>query len=112
MSTPWLNRLLKQRPQIELIDALEPGLRLKLALEEKPDLILLDINLPGINGYEVLEQLRRHKETDNIPVIAVSANAMPQDIAKGEAVGFNDYITKPINTTALLQTIDAYLKNR
>ena len=104
-------QLLRQRPHIKLLDALEPGIGIKLAIQEKPDLILLDINLPGMNGYEALEQLKKHKDTNNIPVIAVSANAMPQDITKGEAAGFNDYITKPINTTTLLETIDSYLKN-
>ena len=105
-----MSQLLKQRPQIRWIDALEPGAGIKLALKEKPDLILLDINLPGMNGYEVIEQLKKHKDTNNIPVIAVSANAMPQDIAKGTAAGFDDYITKPINTTTLLETIYTYLK--
>ncbi|MCW8909709.1 MAG: response regulator, partial [Gammaproteobacteria bacterium] len=83
----------------------------KLATKIKPDLIMLDINLPGMSGYEVLEQLKKHNETNNIPVIAISANAMPQDISKGKEAGFDDYITKPVDTNILLKTIDSYLTN-
>ena len=85
-------------------------LGLELAEEINPDVILLDINLPGIDGFEVLKRLRKNNKTCNTPVIAISANAMPKDIEKGMEAGFDDYITKPINIQALLCAVDDKLK--
>ena len=96
---------------IHMWSAHEPVLGLALAQEHKPDLILLDINLPGLSGYDVLKQLRQHESTRNIPVFAISANAMPKDIEKGLAAGFNDYITKPIDINALIKSVSNGLKN-
>ena len=101
--------LQKKRPQLRLLQAIEPHIGLSLAHAQHPDLILLDINLPEINGYEVLQRLRADPETCNIPVIAISANAMADDLAKGKAAGFSDYLTKPIDIHALLACIDQYL---
>ena len=102
-------QLLGRRPDIHMWSAHEPLLGLELAAEHKPDLILLDINLPGMDGFEVLKQLRQQEATSNTPVIAISANAMPVDIEKGLQAGFDDYITKPIDVTALLHTVDMKL---
>ncbi|RDH84583.1 MAG: hypothetical protein DIZ80_03705 [endosymbiont of Galathealinum brachiosum] len=104
-----VNQLLSRRSNIHMWSAPEPLLGLELAAEHKPDLILLDINLPGMDGYEVLKQLKLREITRNIPVIAISANAMPRDIEKGAKAGFDDYITKPINVTTLLETVDKKL---
>ena len=101
-----VTQLLGRRPNIHLWSAHEPLLGLELAMEHKPDLILLDINLPGMNGFEVLNHLRQKDVTRDIPVIAISANAMPRDIEKGIEAGFDDYITKPIDVVALLQAVD------
>ena len=87
----------------------EPLLGLDLAMEQKPDLILLDINLPGMNGFEVLKHLRQRDVTRNTPVIAVSANAMPKDIERGLEAGFDDYITKPFSVRELKSRIQAVL---
>ncbi|MDH5518214.1 MAG: response regulator [Gammaproteobacteria bacterium] len=95
--------------KIYMWSAHEPLLGLELALEHKPNLILLDINLPGMDGFEVLKRLRQNQLTANIPVIAISANAMPSDIDKGLDAGFDDYITKPINVVALINAVDAKL---
>ena len=100
-----VTRLLSRLPNIHMWSAHEPLLGLELATEHQPDLILLDINLPGINGFEVLEHLRARDETQSIPVIAISANAMPQDISKGLNAGFDDYITKPINISSFLTKV-------
>lgn len=78
---------------------------LELAEKEIPDLILLDINLPGMNGLEVFSRLQDNAKTNRIPVIAVSANAMEKDIETARAAGFTDYITKPINIKNFLDTI-------
>jgi len=88
----------------------EPLLGLELAAENNPDLILLDINLPGMDGFEVLKLLRQRDVTRNTPVIAISANAMPKDIERGMKAGFDDYITKPINIQTLLTAVDDKLK--
>lgn len=102
-------QLLGRRPNIHLWSAHEPFLGLELAAEHKPDLILLDINLPGMDGYEVLRELRKREATVNTPVLAISANAMPKDIEKGMAAGFDEYITKPIDVKQLLNAVEAVL---
>jgi len=84
-------------------------LGLELAVAHKPDLILLDINLPGMDGFAVFEILRQREATKNTPVIAISANAMSKDIDRGLKAGFDDYITKPINVMKLLEVLDATL---
>lgn len=92
-----MSQILGDFTNVELVTAHNGELGLELAEAHKPDLILLDINLPGIDGFKVLERLKNGKETKAIPVIAVSAAAMPKDIAHGLEAGFKDYVTKPIN---------------
>ena len=72
----------------------------------RPDLVLVDMQLPDFDGYEVLRQLRSHAETAAIPCIALSANAMPDDIARGLAAGFDDYWTKPIKFKPFIEALD------
>ena len=67
------------------------------AIALRPDLVLIDMQLPDFDGFEVLRQLRAHPDTTAIPCVALSANAMPQDIATAMAAGFDDYWTKPID---------------
>ena len=105
------NLIRRRRPGIKLISAHNGELGLSLAQAQPPDLIMLDIGLPGMNGYELLERLRDQPRTRGIPVFAVSANAMPQDIEKGLAAGFERYLTKPLNMNELLGTLDALLGN-
>ena len=100
-----VEQILSQHNNIKVINAPGPALGLELATAHQPDLIILDINLPGMNGYEVLKTLHLHNETCNIPVIAVSANAMPKDIKKGQDAGFYRYITKPVDVKELLITL-------
>jgi len=102
-------QLLGRIEHIEMLSAHEPMLGLELATEHKPDLILLDINLPGMDGFGVLSQLRQREATQHIPVIAISANAMPKDIEKGLAAGFDEYLTKPINIVELFEIIETRL---
>lgn len=104
-----VTQLLDRQPNIHLWSAHEPLLGFELAAEHKPDLVLLDINLPGMDGFEVFKQLRQREATCDIPVIAISANAMPEEIEKGLKAGFDDYITKPIDVTALLNAVDKAL---
>ena len=104
-----ISQVLARRPNIHLWSAHEPLLGLELAAEHKPDLIMLDINLAGMDGYGVLKHLRQREATRNTPVIAISANAMPRDIEKGLDAGFDGYITKPIDLGALLEAVDKVL---
>lgn len=95
--------------QYNFISSTEPEHGLKLAYETIPDLILLDIKMPVMDGFEVLGFLRDDPRTQHIPVIAVSANAMAEDIENGYAAGFNAYITKPIDMSVTIATIKKLL---
>jgi len=72
--------------------------------------ILMDINLPGISGFQALEILRADPATAHIPVVALSANAIPRDIEKGLEAGFFRYLTKPIKVNEFMDTLDVALK--
>lgn len=93
-------------PGVRLLSAMAPGLGLEMARTHKPHLILLDINLPDMDGYAVMQCLREHPATRGIPVIAVSANAMPRDLERSRAAGFAAYVTKPIDVGQLLRKVD------
>ncbi len=101
--------MLAHRPGIALLQAERPEDGLALALDARPDLVLLDIQLPGMDGFEVLRRLRAHPATREIPVVAVSANAMPADIDAARRAGFDDYLTKPLELPRLLEQVDRRL---
>jgi len=88
-----------------------PDARLGIALARAhlPRVILMDLNLPGISGTDALRMLRGNPETARIPVIAVTANAMPRDIARGLSDGFFRYVTKPLVLDELNKAIDSAL---
>lgn len=82
-------------------------------IEDSPDLVLLDISLPEMDGTEVLAWIRQQEELKDLPVVALTAHAMSGDREKFLAEGFNDYVTKPIvDETILLETIARWLKNQ
>ena len=72
---------------------------------QQPNLVLMDIDLPGMNGFEALHVLKSDKRTMHIPVVAVSADAMKDQVEKGNAADFSNYMTKPINIDELLKEI-------
>ena len=80
----------------ELVEAADGKQGLAMAAQEKPDLILLDINLPGMDGYEVTKEIRRDETLKETPIIAVTAHAMAGDEQKTLAAGCNDYLSKPM----------------
>jgi CheY-like chemotaxis protein len=82
---------------------------LELATHQPFDLILLDINMPEMDGYEVLAKLQQNKHTRHIPVVAITANATDQDIKRGEAAGFTYYLTKPLDVDHFLAAVDRLL---
>jgi PAS domain S-box-containing protein len=100
-----MEAMLARMPGLHLLTAALPESGLQMALDEQPDLILLDIQLPGIDGYEVLRRLRLGAATRTTPVIAVSASAMPDDVALGLSAGFARYLTKPVDLRQLLAAV-------
>jgi len=95
---------------VGLVSAHTAELGLELARARRPALIILDINLPGISGFEALRQLRQLPETAKIPVIALSASATARDIKAGEEAGFDRYLTKPIRVDGLIAAIEALMQ--
>ena len=83
-----------------------------MALAEKPDLVLMDIHLPGMNGIEALAKLRAAPETRAIPVFAFTASVMPQDRREITSAGFDGFLSKPINLKEFLETITAALAGK
>lgn len=99
-------QLLSHRPQHRLLSATHGGLGLELARAHLPAVILMDISLPDISGAEVLKMLQADPATAHIPVIALSANALPHEIESGLEAGFFRYVTKPIRVQEFLSTLD------
>ena len=91
-----MERIIGRVPGLDLLMAPSAELGIELAEAHQPAIILMDINLPGIDGFIALERLQRSEKTKHIPVVALSANAMESDVKKGRAAGFRDYLTKPI----------------
>ena len=104
-----LEQILSGRTKARVIAARLPQLGLELAAQHRPELILLDINLPDMDGYEVLRRLQAMEATRGIPVIAISANALESDIKRGREAGFLDYFTKPLDIPRFLATVDRIL---
>ena len=98
--------LIARRKDLRLLTAENGNLGVELAQAHQPDVILMDINLPGISGLKVLSILSKDEATANIPIIALSANAGPRDIERGLEAGFLRYLTKPIKVDVLMETLD------
>jgi CheY-like chemotaxis protein len=102
-------RILSRRPHVKLVTASSGEQGLDLARAQDPDLIVLDINLPGMTGVEVLQRLQADADLKHIPVVALTANAMPQDVKAGMEAGFFQYLTKPIDVKEFLRTVDLFI---
>ena len=105
-----VQQIVARRPDVRLVSAVTGTLGLVLARTKLPEVILMDINLPDISGIEVLGILRKDPLTAAIPVVAISANAMPHDIEKGLQAGFFRYLTKPIAINEFLDTLNTALE--
>ena len=105
-----VEQLIARRTDLCLLSAGDGLTGIKLARARLPEVILMDINLPGISGIETLQLLRADPATAHIIVVALSANAMPHDIEKGLEAGFFRYLTKPINVSEFMDTLDAALE--
>ena len=101
-----VEQLVARRPTMRLLSALDGNRGIQIARASQPEVILMDINLPGISGIEALNILREDPSTAHIPVLALSANAMPRDIEKGLEAGFFSYLTKPIKIREFMESLD------
>jgi len=105
-----VEQLVARRPDLRLLGAADGSLGIEFARAYQPEVILMDINLPGISGLEAMTILRADPSTAHIPIIALSANAVPHDIAKALDAGFFNYLTKPIKVNQFMDALDAALK--
>jgi PAS domain S-box-containing protein len=99
-------QIISRYPAIHLLTASNGTSGIEIARDSQPDVILMDIKLPGINGFEVLKILRQDPATAHIPVLAISANAMNLDVDRGLKAGFFDYITKPIKVSGFMEALE------
>lgn len=95
----------------DILEALNGETGLKMAFEHHPDLILMDINLPDIDGMEVTSRLKTNPDTANIPVVALTANAMHGDKERFTEGGCDGYLAKPVTKNELLNTVAFFLTN-
>ena len=106
-----VEQLIERRSDLKLLTAIDAHLGIALARAYQPSIILMDINLPGLSGYGALRVLLNDPQTSHIPVLALSANAVPRDIEKGMAAGFFRYLTKPIQIVEFMDAIDSALRH-
>ena len=95
-----MDRIFSRWTGVRLISAMQGRLGVELAMQHHPDLVLLDLHLPDIHGYEVLQRLRANDATRGIPVIVTSADATPGQVERLLSAGADDYLTKPLDILA------------
>jgi CheY-like chemotaxis protein len=101
-----MSEIIKRMTSHRLTIARNGAEGLEIIRQQQPDIVLLDISLPDMDGYEVLRQMRADTQMKEIPTIAVTANAMMDDVKRGEAAGFDEYMVKPIRAPELLNSIE------
>ena len=106
-----VEQLIARRPDLRLLSAADGNLGVEFARAYLPDVILMDIHLPGLSGIEALKILRADPTTAHIPIIALSANAVPRNIEMGLEAGFFDYLTKPIKVNLFMDALDVALQH-
>jgi CheY-like chemotaxis protein len=104
--------LTNQRSRIKLISNMTGAETVQMAIAYRPDLILLDLNLPDLHGSKVLNLLLAEEKTKNIPVVVISADAMPQQLERLLNGGAKDYLTKPLDVQEFLLMIDKYIPHQ
>jgi len=100
-----MKHILAMVPEYKMIEAHNGEIGIAMAEKHQPDLILMDINLPGMDGVTAMKQLASMDKTKHIPIVAVSANAMPNDVAQALEAGFHDYLTKPFQVDRLFEVL-------
>ncbi len=106
-----VEQIIQAHPDVHMLSACDGNIGVALARTHLPDVILMDINLPGISGSEAMKILHKDPSTSHIPIIALSANAMLRDIEKGLEAGFFRYLTKPIKINEFMNALDDALKH-
>lgn len=106
-----VEQLIARRPDLRLLSAADGNLGIEFARAYQPEVILMDINLPGISGIEAMKILHADPATAHIPIVALSANAIPRDIERGLEAGFFSYLTKPIKVNQFMEALDMALKS-
>jgi signal transduction histidine kinase/AmiR/NasT family two-component response regulator len=106
-----VEQIIARRKDVRMLSAADGSIGIEFARAYQPDVILMDINLPGISGIDAMRVLRADPATAHIPIIALSANAVPRDIAKALDAGFFSYITKPIKVEHFMETLDVAMKH-
>jgi CheY-like chemotaxis protein len=101
-----VERILARHYRVEMIPTLQGSLAVDLARQHRPDVILLDLHLPDVSGEEVLEQLRTDEATSSIPVIVVTADAIPKRVSQLITAGAFGYVTKPLHVSRFLELVD------
>ena len=89
-----------------VVEALDGEEAIRLTIERMPDLVLMDISIPRIDGWEVTKILRADARTKHIPIVALTAHAMPSDRARGSEIGFASYLTKPVEPRKVIEEVD------
>ena len=107
-----LARDVLQAKGFQTLEAVTGEEGVKLAKEKKPDLVLMDIQLPGINGIEAFKQIRAEASTKGIPVVALTASVTPTDRSAISAAGFDAFLSKPINLKEFLDTIKRLVERK
>ncbi len=104
-----LVRFILEQHGLEVIEARDGAEGIALAVKEKPDLVIMDIQLPDMDGLEVTKRIRASEADSEIPIVALTSYAMPGDREKALAAGCNGYITKPIDVETFMVSIEKYL---
>ena len=105
----YLIKFILEKSGYEVIEAREGAVGVELAIKEKPDLIIMDLQLPDINGLEATKRIRASEADSDIPIIALTSFAMAGDREKALAAGCTDYIEKPIDPETFISEIEKYL---
>jgi CheY-like chemotaxis protein len=106
-----VEEIMKRRPELRFVSASDGNLGVEHARTYLPEVILMDLHLPGISGIDAMHILQADPSVAHIPVIALSANAMPTDIGKALKAGLFNYITKPIRVSEFMAVLDLALES-
>jgi CheY-like chemotaxis protein len=104
-----MSELVAELPSVQLLTAPTAEIGIPLVRAEQPDVVIMDINLPGMSGFEAVNRLRAMAETRAIPIIGLSAAALQKDTARATDAGFYRYLTKPVKVDELVQTLEELL---
>jgi CheY-like chemotaxis protein len=107
-----MRELVEELPSVELLTAPTAEIGLALIRGRLPKVVIMDINLPGMSGFEAVRRLREWPETHDIPVIGLSAAALARDMARAKEAGFHRYLTKPVKVDELTETLERLLEGR